>query len=151
MLAAGQIVHAIAARITGLPLGASVATDRAWAWSEDQLPAWRVVEVDEDIEPLTVHRPALQQHALQIELRGNVRDAAGLDDSLREMTAEALTAIFDTTPPADALAGIAPKHQLSLRRIERSMGKEGAADVGLTVITLRSEFRTYANAPETLV
>lgn len=151
MLASGQATHAIATRLTGLALGARVSTDRAWPWAEEQLPAWRVVEVDEDIEPLTVHGPALQQHQLQVELQGSARDVEGLDDTLRALAAEALAAVFDITPPADALATIAPQLQISLRRIERFMAKEGEAAVGRVLITLRVGFRTYARAPETLL
>lgn len=151
MLASGQVTHALATRITGLASGARVSTDRAWPWAEDQLPAWRVVEVDEDVEPVTVHAPTLQQHQLQVELQATARDVEGLDDTLRSLVAEALTAVFDTTPPADDLAAIAGKLQISLRRIERFMAKEGEAAVGRALITLRVGFRTYAHAPETLL
>lgn len=150
MLAAGQIVHALATRITGLTLGAGVYTARAWPLAPDQLPAWRVVAADEDIEPQTVHRDPFQQHALQVELRGEVRATDGLDDELHALSAEALTAVFDPTPPVDALAALVGKLQLTLRRIERAMATEGEAAVGLVVITLRATFRTRASAPEQL-
>lgn len=152
MLASGQVIHAVATRITGLASGARVATSRAWPWSAADLPAWRVVEGDENVTQITVHRPALQQHELEVELRGSVKANAALDDAMREITAEALAALFDLTPPADALAAINPsKVQLSLRRIQREALEEGQADVGLVVITLRADFRTRADAPETLV
>lgn len=148
MLAAGQIVHAIATRITGLALGAGVFTARAWPLAEDQLPAWRVVAIDEDVEPQTVHSDPYQQHALQVELRGHVRATADLDEELHALSAEALAAVFDPTPPADALTSIVSKLQLTLRRIERAMATEGEAAIGLVVITLRATFRTRASAPE---
>jgi len=148
MLAAGQIVHALATRITGLTLGAGVFTARAWPLAEDQLPAWRVIAVDEDVEPQTVHADPFQLHALQVELRGHVKATAALDDSLHALSAEALTAVFDPTPPVDALAAIASKLQVTLRRIERAMATEGEAAIGLVVITLRATFRTRASAPE---
>lgn len=151
MLASGQVTHAIASRITGMASSARVSTDRAWPWAEEQLPAWRVMEVDEDVEPMTVHTPVMQQHQLQLELECSVRDVAGLDDTLRAQLAEALTAVFDTTPPADTLATLAPKLQISLRRIERHMAKEAEAAVGRALITLRVGFQTYAHAPETIL
>ena len=148
MLAAGQIVHALATRISGLSSGAAVFTARAWPIADDQLPAWRVIAVDEDIEPQTVHADPFQMHALQVELRGHVKATAALDDSMHALSAEALTAVFDTTPPVDALAAIAEKLQITLRRIERAMATEGEAAIGLVVITLRATFRTRASAPE---
>jgi hypothetical protein len=150
MLVAGQIVHALATRLTGLTLGAGVFTSRAWPLAEDQLPAWRVIAVDESIEPATVHRDPLQSHALQVELRGHVKATDELDDGLHALTAEALTAVFDPMPPLDALAVLDGKTQLSLRRMERQMATEGEAAIGLVVITLRAEFRTRASAPEQL-
>lgn len=148
MLAAGQVVHALATRITGLALGAGVYTARAWPLAVDQLPAWRVVAVDEDIEPQTVHPDPFQAHALQVELRGHLRATEALDDDMHALSAEALTAVFDQSPPVDALAAIASRLQLTLRRIERAMSTEGEAAIGLVVITLRATFRTRASAPE---
>lgn len=152
MLAAGQVIDAMATRLTGLALaGSRVYTSRTWPLSEEELPAWRVQAGDEDIEPVTVHPDALQQHALQVELRGHARAVASLDDSLHALAAEALTAVFDTTPPADALNTIASKLQVTLRRIERAVATEGEAAIGLVILTLRVIFRTRASAPETLV
>lgn len=153
MLAAQQVINAIATRITGLSLaGSHVDTKRLWPWAEAQLPAWRVVGPDEDVEPLTMHPDPLQAHTLQVELEGTAADATDLVGDLHALEAEALTALFDTTPPADALATIVPsKVQLSLRRMQRGGGSEGQAKVGRTVITLRAQFRTRASAPETLV
>lgn len=152
-LASAQIVDAIAARISGLPLaGTRVYTSRAWPLGKAGLPAWRVVAVDEVMDPQTVHPNPPQLHELQVELRGHVAAAEDLDDDMHALAVEALTAIFDTTPPADALANLlAGKVKLTQRRIERAMQTEGQADLGLIVITLRAEFRTRAAAPETLV
>lgn len=153
-LAAAQVIDAIASRITGLALaGSRVYTSRAWPLAEADLPAWRVVAADEDVTPMTVHGPALQQHQLQVELRGHARAVADLDAALHALAAQALAAVFDTAPqvPADALDGIASKLQIGLRRIERSLAAEGEAVLGLVVITLQVIFRTRSNAPETLV
>jgi hypothetical protein len=151
-LASAQVVDALATRITGLALaGANVFTSRAWPLAEGDLPAWKVVAADEDVEPMTVHPDALQKHTLQVELRGHAKAVDNIDDALHALAAQALTAIFDLTPPADALNTIASKLQVTLRRIERDMQQQGQALLGLVVITLRVDFRTRASAPETLV
>lgn len=151
MLAAGQVIDAMASRLSGLPLaGTRIYTSRTWPLAEEELPAWRVLAKDEDIEPITVHPNALQTHALQIELRGYARAVADLDDALHALAAQAIAAVFSLTPPADALASLASKMQLSQRRIERGMATEGEAVVGMVVVTLRAVYRTWAASPETL-
>ncbi len=150
-LAAAQVVDAIAARMLGLPLaGARVYTSRAWPLADSQLPAWKIEAADETIEPITVHKPAIQYHALQVELKGYARATADLDDALHALASEALTALFDTTPAPDSLSALT-KLQLSQRRIERAMQAEGEASIGLVTITLRAEYRTAANAPDTII
>lgn len=151
-LAAAQIVDAVATRITGLALaGNRVFTSRAWPLADNGLPAGKVIAVDEDIEPATVHSPMLQQHRLQIELRGYVREVENIDDEMHALASEWLTALFDTTPPADALAALGTKIVLTQRRIERDMQREGESNLALVTVTLRAEFRTFSNAPDTIV
>lgn len=150
-LAAAQVVDAVAARITGLSLaGPRVYTDRAWPLAEDALPAWKVLAVDEDITPQTIHAPVLQQHVLQIELQGYAKAVSGLDDSLHALASEALTALFNTPGTPDLLSGLTST-VITTRRIERAMQKEGEAVLGLITITLRGEFRTISNAPNTII
>lgn len=141
MLASGEIVHAVAARITGLPLGAGVATDRTWPLAESDLPAWRVVEVDDEIDPGTVHRLARQKHTLQIELRGVVRAVSGVDDAARAIVEEALAAIFAASPPDDALKDVNLRNvQITLRRIQLDYEDTGQAVLGRAVVTMRAEY-----------
>lgn len=149
MLASGEIVHAVAARITGLPLGAAVATDRTWPLSESDLPAWRVVEVDDEIDPGTVHRLAQQKHALQIELRGTVRAVSGVDDAARAIVQEALAALFAVSPPDDALKSVNLRNvQITLRRIQFEYEEAGQAVLGRAVVTLRAEYFVAAATGE---
>jgi hypothetical protein len=151
-LAAAQVVDAVAARITGLPTaGLNIFTSRAWPIADTQLPAGRVLAVDEDIAPITVHSPSIQRHALQIELHGAVRQVENVDDEMHDLAAEWLSALFDTTPPADALNTIGSKILLTQRRIERMPQTEGQAALGLIVITLRAEFKTLASDPHTII
>lgn len=149
MLASGEIVHALATRITGLPLGAAVATDRTWPLAEGALPAWRVVEVDDEIDPGTVHRLAKQKHALQVELRGTVRALSGVDDAARGIVQEALAAIFAASPPDDALKDVNLRNvQITLRRIQLDYEEAGQAVLGRAVVTLRAEYFVDASTGE---
>lgn len=150
-LAAAQVIDALAERITGLSLaGDRVLTSRTWPLAEKDLPAWRVIAVDEDVEPTTVHKPSLNLHHLQVELRGFASASEDLDDVLHAMASQALTAVFNTPVVADALAGMVRKVSLSLRRIERAMKTEGEASLGLVTITIRAEFHTPSNDPDTI-
>lgn len=150
-LASAQVVDALAARLSGQPLaGTRVYTSRAWPLSEDALPAWKVVAVDEDIEPQTVHSPTLQHHALQVELQGYAKAVANLDDALHALASEALTVIFNAPGAPDALSALTST-SINVRRIERALQKDGEAVLGLVTLTLRAEFRTRSNAPETIL
>ena len=152
MLAAAQIVDAIAARITGLALtGARAYTSRMWPLSEADLPAWRVFAVDEDVEPATVHQPFINNHALQVELRGVARAVASLDDTLNALASQAITALFSAPVVPDALSALIGRIALTVRRIQRDMATEGQAAVGLLTLTLRVEFRTLSTDPDTLI
>lgn len=152
MLAADQIAHAFAERLTGLPLaGANVFTDRAWALAESQLPAWKVIPEEDEVELATIHTPAIEAHTHQFELHGVVRAIADIDQAMGAFAAEALTAIFSLTPPADTLAGIRKKLQIALSRVQRTPAKEGEAATGLVVLTLRVDFKTRADQPENIL
>lgn len=152
MLAAQQLVDAIATRITGLALtGSRAYTSRMWPFDEADLPAWRVFAVDEDIEPATVHSPYINSHALQVELRGVARAVDNLDDLLNALASQALGALFVEPGVPDALSALMGKTALSARRIERGMSTEGQAVVGQLTLTLRVEFRTLSNDPDTIL
>lgn len=152
-LASAQVVDAVAARISGLALaGTRVYTSRVHPLvnSAATLPAWKVLAADEDVEPTTVHAPALLKHHLQIELQGYARAVDNLDDALHALAAQALTALFNTPGAPDALSAMTTV-VLSLRRIERAMAAEGEAVLGLITVTLRAVFHTRSNAPETIL
>jgi hypothetical protein len=152
-LASDQIVGAVATRITGLPLaGTNVATDRAWPWPDTVEHAWKVACPDEEITPATVHAAAtrVQQHRAQIELRGLVRAASGIDAAMGALISEALTALFNPPLVPDALSAL-PKVILTARRIERFTDNEGESSDGRIVVTLRAEFNTRSNAPDTII
>jgi hypothetical protein len=152
-LAAAQVVDAIAARITGLALtGARVYTSRTWPLAEKDLPAWRVVAMDEAIAPKSLGPNPTQEHQLQVELRGHARAVADLDDALHGLAEQALKAVFPATPAGtpDALDGMARKIHLSLRRIERVLQMEGEATLGVVIVSLLIVFMTKAQSPDAL-
>ena len=151
MLASAQVVDAIATRMSGGALAdGRVYTSRGHPIPDDGMPAWRVIAVDEVIEPKTVHVTKLQGHQLQVELLGYVQATANVDDSMHALAAEALTLLFNPPIAPDPLSDMT-KVVLTQRRIERAMQSDGEARNGLITVTLRAEFHTRSDAPETIV
>ncbi|MEO8153565.1 MAG: hypothetical protein ABI605_10885 [Rhizobacter sp.] len=152
-LAAAQVVDAVAARIKGVGVtdsGERVYTSRAWPLKD--LPAWRVVAEEEDIEALTMHTPALLQHVLRVAVQGNAEAVSDLDDNLNGLASQALSAIFSLTPPADALAALGGKVKSFVPvAIARDFAGEGQARLGQVKVTLQATFQTMSNAPDVLV
>lgn len=154
-LAAAQIISAIAQRLRGATdADAKVYASRSWPLSERELPAWRIVAEDEDVEPLSMGADRLQQHRLQVGLKGYSLAVADLDASLHTLASQALAAVFPAVPPsdpADELSAIPPgKLHLTLRRIERHMQTEGQAVLGMVHLTLMAVYRTRQTQPDAL-
>jgi hypothetical protein len=145
MLAAAQVVDAIAALVVsaGTPASGRVYTSRAWP--VETLPAWRVTAEEEAIEQLTLGDPAINDHQLTVRLQGLCEAVAGLDDALHVMTAAACLEVFQSTN----LEGL--NATVSLRRIERRQQAEGQSNIGEVGIELVANFQTLANAPETIL
>jgi hypothetical protein len=75
-LAAAQVVDALAARMTGLPLtGSRVYTSRLWPVSEAEMPAWRLTAEDESIEAQMAD--GTNQHLLVVQCEGLVPRDSG--------------------------------------------------------------------------
>lgn len=152
-LATAQVIDAVAARLRGGPLaGEDVFTSRAWPLTERNLPAWRVIASEENINPLTISANPTQQHELQIVLDGYVMNEATVDTAMHALQLEALQRLFPAAPGTpDALDALMPRLRLTLRRVERYMQTEGEATLGKVSITLLAAYRTRASAPESLV
>jgi hypothetical protein len=153
MLAAGQVVAAIAALIIGTGPGyataadARVYTSRTWPLSEGELPAWRVFAAGEDIISHGLNFPARHTHELTVECNGYALANTGLDAALNSLASEALTALF----VSKASTALSPLNcAVVLTRIERDLETEGQAAVGRVTLSLRVRFNTYSNAPETI-
>lgn len=148
MLAAAQAVDAVAALIRTVPAYAtSVFTDRAWPLAEDNLPAWKVLPDDEEIEPTGPNFPALQQHELMVLAEGYCKAASAIDDAMHAMAANALGALFSSK----ATSSLYPLHcSMACTRIAREFQPDGQAATGRITLSLRVRFHTYSNAPETI-
>lgn len=152
LLAAEQVVQAVAQRMRGLPLGAEVNTDRAWPLNVKALPAWQVFAGDEEVRPLTLSQNPTMQYQMPVECRGYVLATEQLDTQMNALAAEALAAVADLAPAtADALADL--RHLVTLRHsyTGREMQTEGQATVGRITLIFTAQFRTRMSAPTTIV
>ncbi|HKW84088.1 MAG TPA: hypothetical protein VJN68_10075 [Burkholderiaceae bacterium] len=148
MLAAGQVIAAVAALIEGAPsMTGRVFTDRAWPFASAELPAWRVYADEEEVTPAGIAFPARQMHELLVHCAGYVRAVSGIDDALHALAAAALTALFAT----QQTTRLAPLNcSVVLARIERGLETDGESAIGRVVLALRVRFHTFNNAPETI-
>ena len=140
MLAAAQVVDAVAARIAALPAySGRVFTSRLWPLADADLPAWRVTAAEEPVLPGTIS--GINEHQLLVEARGYHRATADLDDTLHAMASAALAALF--APPVP--------HGLQLERIDRDTTTDGEAAHGVVTLSLRAVFHVDPAAPDTLL
>lgn len=150
MLAAAQVLAAIADTLSdaaGFVPG--VHTGRAYPLAESDLPACKVFAGQEEIEPIGIGYPLREKHTLQVLAEIHVRDPITAEADLHTHTAAALTAIYATAETAklDPLAGCT----VTTLGIEREFAAEGEAAVAKASITFQVQFRTFSNAPETLI
>lgn len=146
MLAAGQLVHAVAARLPG-----PAYTSRAWPIAEAELPAWRVYAAGESINRAELDPDPVEEHELDIELQGLVSATDALDDAINAHAAQGLVALFDATPPPDALAAFAGRVEFAATSIDRRQPRDGQAKVGQVIVTVTATFRVRASDPETII
>lgn len=150
-LASAQVIDAIAARLSGAgvtPAGTRVYTSRAWPLAESGLPAWRVVAGDETVEQVNITWPHVNDHELQVDLRGVVAAADNLDDALHAMAEAALKRLF-TDRSAATLSPL--RVRMVLSGIERSLQEDGQAKVGVITVQLTARFQTKADAPDIII
>jgi hypothetical protein len=151
-----QVVHALAALLVaaGTDLGAKVYTDRFEPIAEAGLPAALVLAGDEQITPLTVHAPKINQHELDVMVAIKAHKAAGLDALLDTLKLQVLRAVFDTEAHA-RLNNLLSQPLAEAARLTRlPQPEEGPLaetdwSAGSTVLHLRATFHTVENAPET--
>jgi hypothetical protein len=148
-LAAQTVVAAIAARLsTRTAAGTRVYTDRLYPITEDLLPAWRITDLSEQVEDMTVHWPPVQKHTMIVGLQACVVAASGIDATFNALRLQALQALFDTQ--GHSTLGI------DVQMMERGTGPLEpieAADrqIAQRTIQLSVIYRTRADNPETIV
>lgn len=148
-LASAQVIDAVVTRLTGATdAGSRVYASRLHPLSVGELPAWRVVADDEEIEPETVHYPAIQAHRLTVRCDGYVQALANMDDAMHDMAEDALAALYGTQSNTALGLSIQANH---VRRIAREVVNEGAADLGRVTLELLIQYRTAANSPGTII
>jgi hypothetical protein len=148
MLAAEQVVQAVAALLATVSgMGSSVYTDHPWPLAEAELPAWRVFDEYEAIDPHGLNFPARNHHELTVKCQGIRRDVETIRADLNAMAAAALTVLF----ASKASTALSPLNcAMTCTAIERQLTTEGEAAVGRVDLSLRVRFTTYSNAPEVI-
>lgn len=142
MLAAAQVIDAVAARLSGAtPAGTNVFTSRMWPLEKTGLPAWRVYAGDEAIEETGLGDDRIHEHNLDVQADAVVSATADIDDAMNAMAVAGLPAIFALPVPFD----------LVQTGVTRLMGREGQADVGMLTLNLRANYYTRPTDPETII
>ena len=139
-LAAAQVVDALAARLTGLPLtGSRVYTSRWWPITEGELPAWQVTAEDEAVEPGDIS--GINLHRLTVQCSGYARAVNNLDDSLHDLAEQGITAV----------CALPRLYGAQLVGIERSVEQAGESAVGVIRVRLETIFYVAQTAPGTIL
>jgi hypothetical protein len=150
MLASAQVRQRIQQLLAGATAaGVRVFNGRAWPLDSDELPAIKLASGREDIAPEGFHWPALQEHTLNLEVRGFVRDANDVEAAMDALSAEILEALFGTQAAAELEP--LPTCEVQLQGIDRQTNGDGEASTGGVAVRLAITFQTLSNDPHTLV
>lgn len=134
-LAAAQRVDEVAADLVGT---GTVTTDRFHPFAESDLPAWRVVPDQEDVQ--SVGLDGMEEHVLTVACEGHVRAVSSIDDAMNNLAAAGLTAINAAHPNRYLLQGI-----------DRDPAQDSEAAVGKVTLRLATRFFVSPAAPEVIV
>lgn len=139
-LAAAQVIDALAALITGLPLtGSRVYTSRLHPVTEADLPCWRVVAETEAVTQSMLI--GTNEHLLSVAVVGLVRATADVDDSMHALAAQGLAALWPATP----------LYGLQLDSISRDVVGDGEASMGAITVRATARYHVVPQAPETIL
>lgn len=139
-LAAAQVIDALAARIVPLAAtGGRVHTSRAWPLSEADLPAWRVIASDEQVERAQIG--GVNQHLLEVTAAAFVRSVADIDDAMHSLAEGALALLFASPVP----------YGLQLVGIDRELTTENEAAMGRVGLRMRAMFYVDPAQPGTIL
>lgn len=138
-----QIREALATAVTGLTTTSTrVYQSRMHALAAAELPCLLVNTDDENVEPLTMHAPALLTRTLNASIRGVAKTTSDLDDTLDTIAKEVETAIGAST-----LSNLVKTLQLT--GIEVEFDNIIDKPVGVITLSYQLSYLTAANAPTT--
>jgi hypothetical protein len=150
MLCSQQIIEAIKTRLlSGTDADNRVYADRLWPLTEDKLPAIRLYELRERVEPKTVHFPVLEEHELEVGVELCAKSVSGIDGVLSALKLQALQCLFDTQPHSTlgftnvrmSHAGTGPMQPI----------ETAASQIAQRTLQLSVRFSAFAHQPETFV
>jgi hypothetical protein len=135
-LAAEAVINAVAARI-----GANAYTAHPEPFGEEELPAWRVEWANERIETVGLDG-LIQQHELEVKLRGYARDVDDINGVLSAMAVEVLPQVFSAPVPY----GLHTDGDA-----QRVAAEEGQAATGVIELPLKAFYFTRRSAPDVII
>jgi hypothetical protein len=150
MLCSQQIIEAIKALLlNGTDADGNVFSDRLWPLTEGKLPAIRIYELTDAVEPQSIHWPVLEQHEMGIAIELCGKATSGIDATIAALKLQVLQRLFDTQQ--HTTLGFT-----NVRVTQRGTGPMQSietADSQLAQRTLQvsARFSAFAHQPETFV
>lgn len=152
-LAQRQVKLAVQSRLVAAATaaGTRVHLARAWPLGENQLPALRVLALDESLEvdaDEDVTWPSRRTHRLDLQVQGAVRDADDVDAALDALELQVLQALEGS----QAAVRLTPLN-CALRHVGSSRRRTTEGEAAFAMVTVRFEvlFVTAANDPTTIL
>lgn len=152
MIAEQQIVEALKARLVAANTAAGdrVFSDRFWPLTDSKLPALRVYVHEEQVKAEVVHFPALQEHDTVIGVQMCAEAVTGIDAVLTALKLQILGGLFDTLEHATLnLSGNLDMVQAGTQPLQPIESAD--RQLAQRTLLLSVRYRTFSNAPETIV
>jgi hypothetical protein len=138
-----QLREAIATAVTGLTTtGTRVFQSRVYRTEATDWPCLLVYVTDEEIEIAEITAPTVYQRTMQIQVIGQAKLAASLDNSLDQIGKEVETALSADITVGGALVN------LELTAVSISMSGDAERPTGEVAMSYRAVLMTAANAPD---
>jgi len=137
-----QIRNQVIAALAGLPTtGNRVYPGRSLPLDPDRVggPGLLVYCGNEEVEAVTLHAPAIEEHALLLHLRGVAKASANLEDVLDQIALEVQRAMAQALP--------------DMALIALQVGEDDTLEkpCGLITLTYRMKYHVHADAPDVLL
>lgn len=141
-----QVREAMGTLLTGLTTtGARVYQSRARPLSDAELPALRIYTDGDEVETLTVDRPAAQERTVDIRVEAVARVSDNLDDTLDTICKEVETVIGNNP----TLSGKA--RDCLYTGVKIDMQANGDRVAGVASMSFRADAQTMSNTPDILL